>query len=82
MRVCGISLYGPQPLLLTPNPALHSHQHTHTHTLPHPHRFTQPQISLDTRDVCIECTATDLTKAKIVLDTGMRRGVVCWGVGV
>lgn len=27
------------------------------------------QISLDTRDVFIECTATDLTKAKIVLNT-------------
>lgn len=27
-------------------------------------------ISLDTRDVFIECTATDLTKAKIVLNTG------------
>lgn len=27
------------------------------------------QISLATRDVFIECTATDLTKAKIVLNT-------------
>lgn len=27
------------------------------------------QISLDTRDVFIECTATDLTKAKVVLNT-------------
>lgn len=27
------------------------------------------QITLDTRDVFIECTATDLTKAKIVLNT-------------
>eukprot|EP00882_Tetradesmus_deserticola_P022463 GHRQ01024373.1.p1 GENE.GHRQ01024373.1~~GHRQ01024373.1.p1 ORF type:complete len:412 (+),score=157.30 GHRQ01024373.1:352-1587(+) len=32
----------------------------------HNHR---PQISLDTRDVFIECTATDLTKAKVVLNT-------------
>lgn len=30
------------------------------------------QISLNTRDVFIECTATDLTKAKVVLNT-----VVC-----
>jgi phenylalanyl-tRNA synthetase beta chain len=28
-----------------------------------------PQISLETRDVFIECTATDLTKAKVVLNT-------------
>lgn len=28
-----------------------------------------PQISLSTRDVFIECTATDLTKAKVVLNT-------------
>ena len=28
-----------------------------------------PQISLDTRDIFIECTATDLTKAKVVLNT-------------
>lgn len=28
------------------------------------------QISLETRDVFIECTATDLTKAKTVLNTG------------
>ena len=27
------------------------------------------QITLDTRDVFIECTATDLTKAKTVLNT-------------
>ncbi len=27
------------------------------------------QITLDTRDIFIECTATDLTKAKIVLNT-------------
>lgn len=27
-------------------------------------------ISLETRDVFIECTATDLTKAKVVLNTG------------
>ena len=27
-------------------------------------------ISLDTQDVFIECTATDLTKAKVVLNTG------------
>lgn len=27
------------------------------------------QISLNTRDVFIECTATDLTKAKVVLNT-------------
>lgn len=36
------------------------------------HRFTIScalQISLDTRDVFIECTATDLTKAKVVLNT-------------
>jgi hypothetical protein len=31
-------------------------------------------ISLDTRDVFIECTATDLTKAKIVLNTGKADG--------
>jgi phenylalanyl-tRNA synthetase beta chain len=30
---------------------------------------SQSAISLDTRDVLIECTATDLTKAKIVLNT-------------
>jgi phenylalanyl-tRNA synthetase beta chain len=29
----------------------------------------QSAISLDTRDVLIECTATDLTKAKVVLNT-------------
>jgi phenylalanyl-tRNA synthetase beta chain len=29
-------------------------------------------ISLQTRDVFIECTATDLIKAKIVLNTGKR----------
>jgi hypothetical protein len=28
-----------------------------------------PQISLETKDVLIECTATDLTKAKVVLNT-------------
>ncbi len=28
-----------------------------------------PQITLETRDVFIECTATDLTKAKVVLNT-------------
>lgn len=33
---------------------------------PHP----PVQISLETRDVFIECTATDLTKAKTVLNTG------------
>ena len=27
------------------------------------------KITLDTKNVFIECTATDLTKAKIVLDT-------------
>jgi phenylalanyl-tRNA synthetase beta chain len=27
------------------------------------------QITLDTRDIFIECTATDLTKAKVVLNT-------------
>ncbi len=27
------------------------------------------QISLETKDIFIECTATDLTKAKIVLNT-------------
>ena len=27
------------------------------------------QISLETKDVLIECTATDLTKAKVVLNT-------------
>ena len=32
---------------------------------------TPTQISLDTRDVFIECTATDLTKAKVVLNTGV-----------
>jgi hypothetical protein len=30
------------------------------------------QISLKTKDVFIECTATDLTKAKIVLNTVSR----------
>ena len=34
------------------------------------------QISLSTRDVFIECTATDLTKAKVVLNTGAG-----WGGG-
>jgi phenylalanyl-tRNA synthetase beta chain len=32
------------------------------------------QISLETRDVFIECTATDLTKAKVVLNTGVAGG--------
>lgn len=30
---------------------------------------SQSAISLDTRDVLVECTATDLTKAKVVLNT-------------
>lgn len=35
-------------------------------------------ISLATKDVLIECTATDITKAKIVLQTGGWVGVrVC-----
>ena len=34
-------------------------------------------ISLATRDVFIECTATDLTKAKVVLNTGARPGARC-----
>ena len=34
------------------------------------HRLVSPfQISLNTRDIFIECTATDLTKAKVVLNT-------------
>jgi hypothetical protein len=41
-----------------------------------------PQISLETRDVFIECTATDLTKAKVVLNTGEAVGPRGAGVGV
>jgi len=47
-------------------------QQVHGHALsPGPSSFLYLtlQISLNTRDVFIECTATDLTKAKVVLNT-------------
>ncbi len=45
------------------------HTHVHRHPITHTHTLSHTQISLDTKNVLIECTATDLTKAEIVLQT-------------
>ncbi len=45
--------------------------HSGTHPWPFDHESLPclVQITLETKDIFIECTATDLTKAKVVLNT-------------